>query len=77
MGLRCLQTPMMTMREQPLRFKLYEDGEAGCESVPDGRRTFMNVDKNAKYYVVISNIDPVNAHNYLVGFETWPIPPAP
>ena len=41
-----------------LRFKLYKDGEAGCESVPDGRRTFMNVDKNAKYYVVISNVDP-------------------
>ena len=60
-----------------LRFKLYKDGESGCVSVPDGRRTYMNVDKTAKYYVVVSNIDPTNTYNYLVGFETWPIPPQP
>jgi hypothetical protein len=69
--------PNDALARAALRFKLYQDGESGCESIPDGRRTFMNIDKNKKYYVVISNVDPLAAHNYLVGFETWPVPPAP
>ncbi len=60
-----------------LRYKYYKEGESGCEAVPDGRRIFMNIDKTVRYFVVVTNVDPTNTYNYLVGIETWPIPPAP
>jgi len=60
-----------------LRYKYYKEGESGCESVPDGRRIFINIDKTARYFVVVTNVDPTNTYDYLVRIETWPIPPPP
>ena len=60
-----------------LRFKLYEEGEVGCQTVKDGMRTYINPDPAKRYYVVVTNTSPTQTYTYRVGFEVIPIPPNP
>lgn len=58
-----------------LRYKFYVDGESGCESVPDNERVYDHPDMGKTYYVLISNIDPMEMYTYRIGFEVSPVPP--
>ncbi len=61
--------------QQALRYKFFEEAEAGCEGIPDGPRTYLDVKPEPKrYYVVISNIDYDKTNNYTIQFEVAPIP---
>jgi hypothetical protein len=64
---------------QALRYKFYREGESGCKDIPDGPRLFEKTDGEISpdnfYWVLISNIDPSNSHEYTVAFELSPIPP--
>ncbi len=58
--------------EMALKYKFYEDGENGCEAVPDGPRTWPEgegVAPGKTYYVVISNTDYDAAYDYTITFE--------
>lgn len=39
-----------------LRYKVYVEGEAGCEAVPDGQRVFRPVPQFAERFVLVSNV---------------------
>jgi hypothetical protein len=63
-----------TIGAQALEYKFYKEGEGGCEGIPEGPRTYMNVTPSDRYYVLITNTDISSAHDYVVNFENWPIP---
>ncbi len=60
---------------QALRYKFYKDGEDGCEAIPDGPRTYLDVTPGDTYYVLISNIDKDDPYPYRIIFELSPLPP--
>jgi hypothetical protein len=60
--------------DQALRYKFYQEGEAGCEAVPDSDRVYLDVSTGDTYYVLISNIDKDDTFLYTVYFEVAPIP---
>jgi hypothetical protein len=58
--------------QQALRYKFYEDGVTGCESIPDGPRTWPwgeGVYAARDYYVLISNIDIEKTFDYTIIIE--------
>lgn len=58
--------------ELALSYKFYEDGESGCEAVPEGPREWPEgegVMPGKVYYVVISNTDYDAAYDYTITFE--------
>lgn len=60
---------------QALQYKFYKEGESDCQNVPDMWRTFYDPDPSEQYFLVISNTDHDDSHNYRVMFEIGPSPP--
>jgi hypothetical protein len=58
-----------------LEYKLYQEGENSCETIPDGERRYVDPDPGKRYYVVVTNTSPTEAYTYRVGFENTPLPP--
>jgi hypothetical protein len=52
--------------ESDMKFKVYEDGVAGCKDVPDGQRFLQNVPAGARKLVLVSNISPTDPFTYAV-----------
>lgn len=63
-----------TIGAQALKYKFYKEGEGGCEGIPEGPRTYMNVTPNDIYYVLITNTNTGSSHDYQVLFEVSPVP---
>jgi hypothetical protein len=52
-----------------LRYKIYEDGVAGCQAVPDGPQTLTNLPKGARRYVLVSNVSLSTSFTYVVQLQ--------
>ena len=60
---------------QALRYKFYEEGETDCDLVDDGYRSFLPPSQDKTYYLLITNTDHDNSHDYRVMWEIGPPPP--
>jgi hypothetical protein len=49
-----------------LRYKVYTDGEAGCQAMPDGPRILPSLPAGAKRYVLVSNVNLSTDFDYVV-----------
>ncbi len=60
-------TPELIDTDPQVKYKIYVNGEPGCEQLPDGPRTLTNVNipagSNTEFYIVISNTDLEQEHD--------------
>ena len=52
--------------QQDLRYKVYGADEAGCGSIPDGRRTLFNVPAESTIFVLVSNVSLSEDFDFVV-----------